>query len=144
MNEKTLFIIKPDCFHKKEEIISNMSNQFFIIYLKEFNFSEKLLSEFYIKDVRKQHYPALIEYMLESPCELGIIQSENSIEKFLKFAGKSSDPKKCNSNSLRFKYGKGFDKTKSGLYIIKNCIHRVESKEDFQYEHSLLEKYHIL
>ena len=102
------------------------------------------MSEFYIKDVRKQHYPALIEYMLESPCELGIIQCENSIEKFLKFAGEFSDPKECDSNSLRFKYGKGFDKTKSGLYIIKNGIHRIESKEDFQYEHSLLKKYHIL
>jgi len=144
MIEKTLFIIKPDGFPKRKEIISEISDHFNIEYLSELYFSEALISELYFRDIGKSHYPALIEYIMESPCELGIIKGENSIEKFFRFAGENSDPRKCKSNTLRFKYGKGLDKTKSGLYIIKNGIHRAESKMDSDKERSLLQRYGIL
>jgi len=144
MKETTLFFIKPDAFRRKGEIKLEISNQFNIIYTKLFEFTDSLTREIYRSDIGKAHFPALLEYMVETPCEFGLIEGESALERFLDLAGHHSDPNKCAPHTLRFKYGVGLEKTKSGLYLIKNAIHRQKRKEELEEELNIFKAYHIL
>jgi nucleoside diphosphate kinase len=134
MIEKTLFIIKPDGYNKREQIKSDISGYFELAETHLFHFYPELLAKLYPADVKQPHYPALLEYMLENLCELGIIFGESAIRRFYELTGEFSDPKECATNTLRYKYGKGLDTTKSGLYIVKNAIHRAKSREESEFE----------
>ncbi|RLJ00646.1 MAG: hypothetical protein DRP06_01505 [Candidatus Aenigmatarchaeota archaeon] len=144
MKEKTMFVIKPDGYFNREKIKEDISVYFEIIQTTLLDFDLELIDKLYPMDLGKSHYPALLEYMLEAPCELGIIQGESVIKYFFEFVGKYSDPRICAKNTLRYKYGGGVDSTKSGLLILKNAIHRSKSKEEFEYEFNLFKSYNII
>lgn len=144
MIEKTLFIIKPDGFEMRDDIVVDISKCFNIIEQSRLMFTERLVADFYPNDINKPHYAALAEYMLENYSQLGFIEGENVIQSFFEIAGKYSDPIRCHQNSLRFKYGKGFDKTASGLYLTKNAIHRAISQEEFEYELGILKNHGLI
>lgn len=144
MMEETLFIIKPDGWNKRTQIMTNISERFNIIHTLVFEFNSELIAKFYPTDMGKHYYPALEEYMLETPCELGVIKGNSVIDRFFEFSGKLSDPKACEPNTLRYRYGNGLDTTTSGLYIVKNAVHRVKSKEEYEYETELFGSHGIL
>jgi nucleoside-diphosphate kinase len=144
MIEKTLFIIKPDGWSERAKILDDISKQFNIVHTEVFDFSPDLTAKFYFNDIGKPYYSAIEEYMVETPCQLGIIEGNTVIENFFQFAGKLSDPKDCAVDTLRYKYGKGLDTTTSGLYIVKNAVHRAKSKEEYNYEKELLKLHNIL
>ncbi len=129
MIEKTLFIIKPDGWNKREQIKSKIANHFELLETNVLEFYPELLAKFYPSDVGQSHYSALMEYMFEAPCELGLIKGESAIARFYELSGRFSNPKYCARNSLRYGYGRGLDITSSGLYIVKNAIHRAKSKK---------------
>lgn len=134
MIEKALFIIKPDGWNQREHIKIDISNHFELLETRLLQFCPDLLAKLYPSDVGQPHYSALIEYMLETQCELGIIEGESAVLRFYELAGKFSNPKECAKDTLRYKYGKGLDTTKSGLYIVKNAIHRAKSREESKFE----------
>jgi nucleoside diphosphate kinase len=138
MKEKTIFIIKPDAYDVSTKIKYEISEKFKILLQGTFKFNENLIAKFYPLDIGKPHYPALLEYMLERPCDFGVIEDEQAILRFLEFAGKYSNPPGCDPHSLRYQYGKGLDRTKSGLYIVKNAIHRSKTPERVGSELDLL------
>lgn len=144
MIEETLFIIKPDGYDKREQIISDISVCFDITGTSIFKFESDFLASFYPKEIDKPYYSALVEYMLETPCVVGVIEGESVIRNFFEFAGTCLDPKKCAENTLRYKYSKGLDKTKSGMYIIKNGIHRSKSREEFESDIQIFKSYNII
>ncbi len=144
MKEEAVFIIKPDGFDRREEIKSEISDWFDITYTAIFDFGESLVAKIYPTDIGKPYYKALIEYMSEKPCELGIIKGDSAIDKFFEIAGKYSDPKKCEKNTLRYRYGRGLDITKSGLTIIKNAVHRVKTREEFEYEKEIFQNNNLI
>ena len=144
MRETALFIIKPDGYNKREQIKLDISNHFELLQTYLFEFNPELVARLYPADVDQSHYHALLEYMLESTCELGIVRGDSAIKRFYEIAGESSDPKECAENTLRYKYGKGLDTTKSGLYIVKNAIHRAKSREEFKLEWNLFRRENII
>ena len=144
MIEETLFIIKPDGWNERVQIMTEISKRFDITHTLIFEFNSKLIAQFYPTDVGKLYYPAIEEYMIETPCELGVIKGSSVIDRFFEFVGKLSDPKACEPDTLRYRYGKGLSTTTSGLYIVKNAVHRVKSKEEYAYELELFSSQGIL
>ncbi|MBW2964689.1 nucleoside-diphosphate kinase [Candidatus Woesearchaeota archaeon] len=144
MNDRTLFIIKPDAFDEKERITSEISKHLEILKVEEFRFTIDLLSAFYKEDYQKTHFHALTEYMLEDRCEAGLLRGCAAIERLVELTGRNSDPKYCLPQTIRFRYGKGQQMTKSGIYIVKNAIHRPLTEEEFLYELSLLQNIGVL
>ena len=76
MIEKALFIIKPDGWNQREQIKIDISNHFELLETRLLQFCPDLLAKLYPSDVGQPHYSALIEYMLETQCELGIIEGD--------------------------------------------------------------------
>lgn len=144
MIEETLFIIKPDGYDQRKQIISDISACFDVAWISTFSFESDLVAKLYPTEVDKPHYPALIEYMLETPCVLGIIRGESVIQDFLKFAGTCLNPKECAEDTLRYRYYQGIDRTRSGRHIIKNVIHRSKSKEEFEFYIQVFMSYNII
>lgn len=134
MIEKALFIIKPDGWNQREQIKIDISNHFELLETRILQFCPDLLAKLYPSDVGKSHYSALMEYMLETQCELGIIEGDSAVLRFYELAGKLSNPKECVKDTLRYKYGKGLDTTTNGLYTVKNAIHRAKSRKELEYE----------
>lgn len=91
MNEKTLFIIKPDAISKRDDILEEIKTKFCITDLIDLQFDRKLTDQFYPTDVGKAYYEALVEYMQEDYCTLGLIVGDEAIRQFFNFAGTLSD-----------------------------------------------------
>ena len=144
MIEETLFIIKPDGYEKREQIISDITARFNIAWTSTFSFEPDLVAKLYPTEVDKPHYSVLVEYMLETPCVLGIIKGESVIKDFFEFAGRCLNPKECAEDTLRYRYHQRIDRTKGGGHIIKNVIKRSKSKEEFEFYIRVFKSYNIV
>jgi nucleoside-diphosphate kinase len=143
MKEKTIFVIKPDAYKKQDKILLDISMKFNIDHLVEQTFTKELVDDFYPTDIGRDYYEALLEYMTEGPSVIGLISGENAVPSFFELAGTKTNPPDCHPDSLRYKYAKGYSQTPSGLYLIKNGIHRPKSMEELDFDLGLLKKHKI-
>jgi nucleoside diphosphate kinase len=133
--EKTLFIIKPDGMKKEDEILSELYMRYVVEDLRPITFDRKLLREFYPRDALNGYFEGIISYMQEAPCTMGTLKGPDAINDFYALCGKCSDPNECEPHTLRSRFGEGRCETTSGLYIVKNAIHR--PRNIYQLEHDM-------
>ncbi len=142
--EKTLFFIKSDAYHKNAEIIADIKSKFTLNELYPITFNESILKELYPRDINRPYFPALLEYMVESISDIGFIEGSGCLKRFYEYAGIHLDPKECSPGTIRYRYGKGLDKTHGSLWIIKNAIHRCKSDEEFMTYLNIFKKHGII
>jgi nucleoside diphosphate kinase len=135
--EKSLFILRPDGFEKRNEILAQISRDLKIITTVPFLFNVDFAKIWYARDINKPHFKALTEYLLEGPSEFGIVEGNNAINKLLDITGRKTLPEECSQNSIRHKYSIGETQTQSGLIVLKNVIHRSKTIEQYKSETKL-------
>ncbi len=126
--KQSVYIIKPDGIHYESIIHTKITeSKLEIISQKEVRFSKQSLREIFSPEL--ENYIALCEYLVSGPCIAGIVSGEEAIEKLLTITGRKTEPEDCAIGSIRREFGIGWSKLSSGLYVIKNVIHRSKSME---------------
>lgn len=126
MTEKTLVIIKPDAYEKRNEILNMIRKANLPIIQTRVieRLSEELLKEHYHHHVSKKFFPELLEFMQSGPVLVVAVLGENAIDKLRKLVG-ATDPAEAKEGTIRALYGT--DKT-------RNAIHASDSLESAKAE----------
>lgn len=138
--EKTVVMIKPDGIQRKliGEIIKRIENEELdIINIKVAKLTEGQVSELYKKSLKKfpQIKKRVIDYMIEGPSILMIIEGEDAIQKMRNIRG-LSDPSESSVGSVRRDFAGDQDMkelTKKGE-ATRNLMHASGNKEEVEEE----------
>ncbi|GAA3010563.1 nucleoside-diphosphate kinase [Tetragenococcus solitarius] len=120
MSEQTLVIIKPDGLARRliGRIIQRFEDkQLQISQIKKTTLTKAQLYEHYKHLIEQSFFPRLLDYMLEGPVILMVIEGENAVLQTRKIVG-VTDPMEAEMGSLRGDYG--INKT-------RNLIHASDS-----------------
>lgn len=103
--ERSLFIIKPNSYKYKDQIIQELKdNKFELQYIKDVTLSKNFLSRLY-NDLDDKFVNLMnIEYFSGKIATIGIAAGINCKERLFKICGESYKPDLCNKNSIRYKY----------------------------------------
>jgi len=122
--EQTFYIIKPEGLKNAaaiKEIILN--NDLKIIESKQLLLKKDIIKVLY-SNLNKDLLEAHFKFMCNKINELGIIEGQNAVKKFLEISGKHTNPDLCSSGTIRNIFGEKM-KYKIGQAIYyKNAIHR--------------------
>jgi nucleoside-diphosphate kinase len=138
--EKTVVMIKPDGIQKKlvGEIIKRIEGEKLdIVDIKIAKLTENQISELYKESLKKfpQIKKRIIEYMIEGPSILMIVEGKDAIQKVRNIRG-LSDPSKSHIGSVRrdFAGDQNMEElTKKGK-ATRNIMHASGSKEEAEEE----------
>lgn len=103
--ERSLFIIKPNSYKYKNQIIQELKdNEFELQYIRDVTLSKKFLSKLY-SDLDDTFVNLMnIEYFSGKMATIGIAAGINCKERLFQICGESYKPDLCNKNSIRYKY----------------------------------------
>jgi len=127
MKNRSVFIIKPDAYKSTDRIIFDLEKRYDVTIVKEFECTPDITAKLYPSDVLQQYFRGICDYMLESPCILGQVRGKNALNDLFQYAGIKSHPRVCEPGTIRNTYGVGEERTKCGIIIVKNAIHRPKS-----------------
>lgn len=123
--QRTLCIIKPDAYDKRELIISELKSKgFTIIDRVEDHVSAMEWKRFYSEHEGKAFFDGLIKHMSSGPVSILILEKESAITDYRQLMG-ATDPTRARKGSLRAQYG-----TESP----KNAVHGSDSEESAKRE----------
>ncbi len=121
--ERTFFILKPDALENNHigHILTKIEeNGFRIVGLKLLQMSKKDAQKFYEVHKHRPFYEDLCNYMSSGPVVVGVLESENAVQKWRDLIG-ATDPKEAKEGTIR------------KLYAIskeKNAVHGSDSLEN--------------
>jgi nucleoside diphosphate kinase len=139
-NYPTQFIIKPDAYKKKEEILNFIQDKgYSIILTQDFTMTKEIFKGLYNGIINKNIIKGVFEYLMENYCVR--IQSNISINDLLNLSGRNINPKLCSEGTIRKKFGAGKGFSKSGIEIIRNAVHRPKTLLQNKYQINLLRSY---
>lgn len=127
MAEQTLVIIKPDGLTRRltGRIIQRFEDkQLQISQIKKTSLTKTQLYDHYKHLTEQSFFPRLLDYMLEGPVVLMVIEGENAVLQTRKIVG-VTDPMEAEMGSLRGDYG--VNKT-------RNLIHASDSIDSAEEE----------
>jgi len=129
--EKTLLIVKPEAFDKKDEIkdfiIKNSGLQ--IINSTTLILDDSDVEKIYIDDTGTNLLTAARRHLVGKPVEVCIIEGESAVEVIWELAGKDFDGNKCGPNTLRYVFGRlGTVKYDDVTYFL-NAVHKTTPAE---------------
>lgn len=138
--EKTVVMVKPDGIQRKliGEIIKRIeSEELDIINIKVVKLTGDQVSELYKKSLKKfpQIKKRIIDYMIEGPSVLIVVEGEDAIQKVRNIRG-LSDPSKSPAGSIRRDFAEDQNMkelTKKGE-ATRNLMHASGSKEEVEKE----------
>ncbi|MBA7599197.1 Nucleoside diphosphate kinase [subsurface metagenome] len=138
--EKTVVMVKPDGIQRKlvGEIIKRIeSERLDIVNIKVAKLTEDQVSEFYKESLKKfpQIKKRIIDYMIEGPSILMIVEGEDAIQKVRNIRG-LSDPSKSPVGSIRkdFAGDQNMEELTKKGEATKNIMHASGSKEEVEEE----------
>lgn len=118
--EKTLAIIKPDAFPRREEIIEDLRKSGFnILERVDEHVTVPEWKKFYQEHDGRDYFDRLIGHMSSGPVSILVLEKNNGIKDYRQLMG-ATDPKKARKDSLRAKYGSEMP---------KNAVHGSDSIE---------------
>ncbi|MBN2412195.1 nucleoside-diphosphate kinase [candidate division KSB1 bacterium] len=121
--ERTLAILKPDCYKRKltGAVLEKIEKAgFTLVAAKIVKMTKPMAESFYEVHRDKNFFPALVEFMTENRCLVAVIEKENAIEDYRKLMG-STDPAKADSGTIRKEYAES---------IQRNIVHGSDSPEN--------------
>lgn len=135
MIHEGFFLIKPDGFPYKASIHKLFRTVNLQIFSeKDFCLDERIAKELFPYTQKMENYDALIEYLCEGKTNAGIVTGDDVIPTLAKICGTFTEPEKNPLGTIRKLFGKGYTKTASGLYVVRNAIHRSKSEEQTRRE----------
>jgi nucleoside-diphosphate kinase len=105
--ERTLLIIKPDCFEKKciGKILDRVENEgFTILDMWHIRLSDDDAQEFYKEHEGKEFFERLIAFMTSGPCIPVILEREDAIAHLRSIVG-ATDCTKAEPGTIRQLFG---------------------------------------
>lgn len=138
--EKTVVMVKPDGIQRKliGEIIKRIESEGLdIVNIKVAKLTEDQVSELYKESLKKfsQIKKRIIEYLIEGPSVLIVVEGEDAIQKVRNIRG-LSDPSKSPTGSIRRDFAEDQNMkelTKKGE-ATRNLMHASGSKEEVEKE----------
>ncbi|MFW6327521.1 MAG: nucleoside-diphosphate kinase, partial [Bacteroidota bacterium] len=123
--EQTFFIIKPEAYKFKKEILEEIINEgtFNIISITDKQLKLDDIELIYANE-KEPLKSALLQYLSSGIICAGIIEGKNVIDNFSKFSGSFGNPNNCEPSSLRFRYGDKKVHTYENVPVFHNAIHR--------------------
>lgn len=143
--ERTLFIIKPEVFDRRDEIKKEIDSTAsirivaaVIIALSDVQLlALAKLDKFY--SINSKLTAAFLLFMQKGRVEVGIIEGVNAVSVFKKLCGTHPDPCKCSQNTLRYRFGKHKHGEYAGQLYFLNGLHKSDSREDAEIEIEIFE-----
>ncbi len=107
MNDRTLFIIKPDAVRAKNqykilEIIE--ANGFELLAIKKLHLTRPQAEGFYAVHKEKPFFNSLVEFMTSGPVFVGVLKKENAVQEWRKLMG-ATNPAKADEGTIRRQFG---------------------------------------
>ena len=136
----TVFMLKPDAYYKREEILELVGSKHPIVTYQEFEMSRELFFGLYSRYIDTP-LDALFEYLSENACVVATCAI--SIDKLMKISGTNIDPSLCDVGTIRREYGLGYGVTRSGLSIIRNAIHRPKNVAESEEQLNIFRKHKL-
>lgn len=103
--EKSLFMIKPDSYKYKEEILNELrNNDFELQYVRDVILCKEFLEQLYHSVDDEMVKLMNIEYFFGKVTTIGIVSGEKAKERLFKVCGEEYAPDMCNKDSIRYKY----------------------------------------
>lgn len=131
MTSKTLLIIKPDAYEKREEILKLVEESGFEVEFEEdYEFDERSVKEFYSEHVGKDFFKRHEEFMCSGPCYLVVLSQEgtDAIQNLRTLLG-ATNPSLAAVGTVRQLYGST---------LPCNAAHSSDSLESFEREVQVL------
>lgn len=126
--ETSFFIIKPEAMKYQKQIKSIItSSGLSIVSTKTLILSSAVLKELY-PTISIELWKATLTYLSHNESEMGIVEGENAIKRLLIIGGESTNPKLCNPNSIRGRFGEKEAVYIGGVIYYKNGFHRSHNK----------------
>lgn len=137
--EKTLFIIKPEAFHRREEIknIIICNDLAIVSTLKKRLTHDNLLMFGKLDSLYKMDrglFNSYIHFMSMGIVELGIIEGIDAIERFRKLCGTDPNPLECAEGTLRNIFGLTEPGFFQGRKFFLNAVHKSDNRDDARME----------
>ncbi len=140
-NETTLYIIKPEAIAFSKEISKSISDLGLTIVTKRVGkLPMNLVDKIYF-DSPREIIEATKYFMFSEPCEVGIVQGIDAINRLKLKCGASTNPLECEHQSIRYKYGIHNPKKYKGTTYYQNAIHFSKTKEEAEKDISLLKQF---
>lgn len=123
--ERSLFIIKPDSYMYKTEILKELRQHFELQYVRDVILNEEFLAQLYDDEADENINLMNVVYFKGKIATIGIAQGENCQKRLFELCGDSYDPNMCHKTTIRYKYS-----TKKTPIIVNggtfylNAIHR--------------------
>ena len=128
---KTFSIIKPEVFHKSDEILKMIDEKGFkITGMAQCILDKDRVRKFYDNLKDYPWFEDYIQYMSSDPVSLLIIEGENAVEEFRKLVGET-DPANAKEGTIRKLYGKPGPQE---MGFLLNAIHAADSNESAERE----------
>lgn len=141
MTGSSFFLIKPDGFPHKNEIKKLFRTVGLnIVTERDFDLDQKMARELFPQTIKMENYEALMEYLCEGRTNAGIVEGYNVIKTLANICGIFTEPEDNSIGTIRRLFGKGYTRTASGLYVVRNAIHRSKSQEQAEMEISWYKK----
>ena len=103
--ERSLFIIKPDAYKYKNEILNELKkNNFELQYIKDVILNKEFLEKLYNTEGDELINSLNVEYFSGKIATIGVAAGKNCKEKLLEICGDKYIPDMCEKSSIRYKY----------------------------------------
>lgn len=103
--ERSLFMIKPDSYKYKEEILNDLrTNNFELQYVQDVILNKTFLEQLYNFEEDEIIKLMNIEYFLGKIATIGIVSGEKAKERLFKICGQGYAPDMCDKDTIRYKY----------------------------------------
>ncbi|NJO18330.1 MAG: hypothetical protein HC877_22135 [Thioploca sp.] len=136
----TQFIIKPDAYKRKDELIEFIRNKgYSILSVQDFEMTSHIFESIYKGLVPEPIIIGVYEYLSEDYCVR--LKSDISISNLIELSGTNVDPLLCSEGTIRREFGAGRGLSKSGIEVIRNAIHRPKSIEQNEKQIKVLEEF---
>ncbi len=141
--QRTIYIIKPEVFEKREEI-SNVINQ-----VPEIEIKKGIITAFTTSDISKLSsldegysinrglYRAYEHFLRAGLVEFGYIEGNNAIKDFKRLVGNLPNPIDCEAGTLRNTYGFKIPGVFKGVNFFLNAVHKSNNEHEASLEMQL-------
>ncbi|MBR9676635.1 nucleoside-diphosphate kinase [Candidatus Woesearchaeota archaeon] len=135
----TQFIIKPDAYRRRDELIGFIQNRGYSVFrVQDFKMIPEIFNSLYKGLIPETIISGVFEYLTEDFCVK--VESDISINNLMGLSGTNTDPFFCSKGTIRREFGAGKGVSKLGVRVIRNAIHRPKTINQNKREIILLEE----
>lgn len=128
---RSFFIIKPEAFAQRKEIIDILNNHFdlTVVESKSIKLNESDIDKIYFDDFGTSLLKAIKMHLVDKIVEAGIVEGLNVVIMLRQACGTEADPKLCKKNTIRYVFGLPNPVWYNGQKYFLNAIHSAVESE---------------